>query len=110
MCKITIPNRPQDFIVTAEDCGIYTAHIGEHYRAYLNNSGEMPRCAGRECTFLRQGYCTIDAVGHHCTWPYFWRKIDKDGNVLDRDGWIYMTKKESDEYENKIKPKSRKMK
>lgn len=108
--RINIPNRPEDFIVTTEDCGQWTAHIGEHYRAYLNRSGSMPECAGRDCHFLRQGYCTIDAVGRECIWPYFWRKVDKDGNVLDRDGWVYMTKEESDQYESLITPKPRKKK
>ena len=106
--NIKIPDRPEDFIVTAEDCGQWTAHIGEHYRAYLNESGDLPKCAGRQCTFLRQGCCYIEYVGHKCIWPYFWRKIDKDGNVLDRDGWIMWTKEQSDRIESYNKPRKKK--
>ena len=109
MAAIRIPDRPQDFIVEEKDCGQWTAHIGEHYRAYLNVFGELPRCAGRQCTFLRQGDCNIELLGHKCIWPYFWRKIDKDGNVLDRDGRIIYTKEESDKIESYKKPKDRRL-
>ena len=105
--RITIPDRPADFIVTAEDCGQWTAHIGEHYRAYLNTSN-MSECVGRECHFFRRGECFIDGVGHHCVPPYFWRKIDKDGNVLDRDGWVMWTKEQSDKIESYNKPRKKK--
>lgn len=86
------PKRPKDFI----------DNNGQRYRAFENvikeHNGAIPSCAYRECTFFRRGECWATDYGCGCTWPYFWRKVDKDGNILDRDGFVYYTKEMVEKY------------
>ena len=108
--RLKIPKRPADFTITDEDTQ-YKANVGETYRAYLNtmcsHNGAIPSCAGRECDFFRRGECTIEDIGHRCIWPYFWRRMDKDGNILNRDGWILYTKEQAEKIEKSYIPNKR---
>lgn len=80
MPSIKIPKKPDDF-----------EYKGQTWTAFMNNydsNGALRSCAGRDCDFFRRGECWINDYGdRHCIWPYFWRRKDKEGNILDRDGW-----------------------
>ncbi len=94
-----IPKKPADFINTADN---WTGGVGQRFKAFKNNfaesNGAIPSCAGRTCEFYRRECCWRESVGIKCVWPYYWRRVDKDGNVLDRDGRIIYTKEQVEEY------------
>lgn len=96
MATIRMPKRPEDYVATNH---YWTGGYGIRFRAFRNNicghNGSIPSCAGRECEFYRRGECYAGSVGLKCTWPYYWRRVDKDGNILDRDGHIQWTAKEA---------------
>jgi hypothetical protein len=100
------PKRPADFTVRPEDTK-WPALVGKTFRAYENYcaepNGAIPPCAKRMCHFYRRETCMIEDYGHKCVWPYFWRQVDKDGNILDRDGWIIYTKEKAEEIEARLK-------
>ena len=88
MARIRLPKKPEDFVSDK-----WTGKP-QMFRAFQNimceSNGAIPRCAGRDCEFFRRGECWIDSVERHCVWPYFWRRVDEEGNVLDRDGFIWI--------------------
>jgi len=62
------------------------------------HNGAIPECAGIQCEFFRRGECWAEDVGVKCTWPYYWLRVDDEGNVLDRDGHIKYTKEQVEKY------------
>lgn len=75
----------------------------QYENPFTESNGAIPPCAKRMCHFYRRETCMIEDYGHKCIWPYFWRQVDKDGNVLDRDGWIIYTKEKAEEIESRLK-------
>lgn len=99
MANIKIPKKPDDFFIQKPE---WRNGTSERYKAFrnviCNSNGAIPACAGLQCTFYRKGECWAEDYGAKCTWPYYWKKVDDDGNVLDRDGHILYTKEEVEKY------------
>jgi len=56
---------------------------------YLTADGKVPECV-RDCDFMRQGDCGISRrLGNDfkCQAGTYWSRVDKEGYILDRDGW-----------------------
>ena len=93
------PKKPEDFVETKPGWG---TGIGQRFKAFMNiereSNGAIPVCAGKQCEFFRRGECWATDAGLQCVHPYFWRRVDDCGNVLDRDGWVLYSKNEVEKY------------
>lgn len=75
--------KPRDIVVNGE-------RFIEVENRICTSNGAIPPCGDTHCHFYRRGECWINEYTKNteqCRWPYIWQKVDKDGYVVDRDGW-----------------------
>lgn len=74
--------KPRDIVINGE-------RFIEVENIIHTSNGAIPECGGTHCHFYRRGECWINEYTKNteqCRWPYIWKKVNKEGYVVDRDG------------------------